>query len=117
MCSGMDKLDTLQMNHNLLNTIEAGSFDGMPRLTSLELDYNKIASIDLEAFKGLEGNTLKNYIFNIEKNQLFHVSLKLNLKIDVLSISSRMLECKKERKKRKKPNRFNNRSSIHKCSN
>ena len=54
---GMDKLDTLAMNHNQLTRLEAGEFEGLPRLTSLSLDYNKITYIDREAFRGLEGRT------------------------------------------------------------
>ena len=53
--TGMDKLDTLAMNHNQLTRLEAGEFEGLPRLTSLSLDYNKITYIDREAFRGLEG--------------------------------------------------------------
>ena len=53
--SGLDKLDTLAMNHNQLTRLDAGDFEGLPRLTSLSLDYNKITHIDNEAFRGLEG--------------------------------------------------------------
>jgi len=53
---GLDKLDTLAMDHNQLTKLSAGDFEGLPRLTSLSLDYNKISHIDNEAFRGLEGN-------------------------------------------------------------
>ena len=56
MFSGLDKLDTLAMDHNQLTSIKAGDFESMPRLSSLSLDYNKITHIDNEAFRGLEGN-------------------------------------------------------------
>ena len=52
---GLDKLDTLALNHNQLTELSAGDFEGLPRLTSLSLDYNKITYIDNEAFRGLEG--------------------------------------------------------------
>ena len=52
---GLDKLDTLALNHNQLTELSAGDFEGLPRLTSLSLDYNKITHIDNEAFRGLEG--------------------------------------------------------------
>ena len=55
---GLDKLDTLAMNHNQLTRLDAGDFEGLPRLTSLSLDYNKISYIDREAFRGLEGRTV-----------------------------------------------------------
>ena len=55
LCLGLDKLDTLALNHNQLTALSAGDFEGLPRLTSLSLDYNKISYIDNEAFRGLEG--------------------------------------------------------------
>ena len=55
MWLGLDKLDTLALNHNQLTALSAGDFEGLPRLTSLSLDYNKISYIDKEAFRGLEG--------------------------------------------------------------
>ena len=55
--TGLDKLDTLAMNHNQLTELRAGDFEGLPRVTSLSLDYNKITHIDNEAFRGLEGET------------------------------------------------------------
>ena len=58
---GMDKLDTLAMNHNLLTNIKEGNFEGMPRLTSLALDNNKIQHIHLEAFRALEGTSDVRY--------------------------------------------------------
>ena len=62
MFSGLDKLDTLAMDHNQLTSLKAGDFEGMPRLSSLSLDYNKITHIDNEAFRGLEGNLTLNYL-------------------------------------------------------
>ena len=56
---GLDKLDTLALNHNQLTELSAGDFEGLPRLTSLSLDYNKITYIDNEAFRGLEGRRMK----------------------------------------------------------
>lgn len=52
----MDRLDTLTLNHNYLQELGPGGFEGLSKLTSLSLDYNKINTIDPEAFKGLEGN-------------------------------------------------------------
>ena len=54
----MDRLDTLTLNHNYLQELGPGGFEGLSKLTSLSLDYNKIATIDPEAFKGLEGTIL-----------------------------------------------------------
>ena len=55
--SGLEQLDFLALNHNLLTSLSASHFDGLPNLASLELDYNKIAKIDVAAFKGLESRT------------------------------------------------------------
>ena len=60
--TGLDKLDTLEMNHNQLTSLNAGDLEGMPRLSSLSLNYNKITHIDNEAFRGLEGNWTINYL-------------------------------------------------------
>ena len=51
---GLEALDFLALNHNLLTVLSASHFEGLPGLSSLELDYNKIAKIDTAAFKGLE---------------------------------------------------------------
>jgi hypothetical protein len=84
ICTGMERLDTLSLNHNVMTELGPGWFEGklyvviiliqisevarlftrtllctgLNRLTSLSLDYNKIVSIDPDAFKGLEGTTL-----------------------------------------------------------
>ena len=57
---GLEALDFLALNHNLLTTLSASHFEGLPRLSSLELDYNKIAKIDSAAFKGLESKIKKS---------------------------------------------------------
>ena len=69
--SGMDKLDTLNLNNNKIEELGPRFFEGdsshnlestgdhfcsgVPRVTSLKLDYNKINKIHDEAFYGLEG--------------------------------------------------------------
>ena len=57
---GLEALDFLALNHNLLSTLSASHFEGLPRLSSLELDYNKIAKIDSAAFKGLESKKARD---------------------------------------------------------
>ena len=61
---GMDRLDTLTLNHNYLQELGPGGFEGLSKLTSLSLDYNKINTIDPEAFKGLEGNLFYSSFFH-----------------------------------------------------
>ena len=57
---GLDNLDHLTLNQNLLDHLGKGFFTGLPRLTTLYIDSNKIKSIHHEAFSGLEG---KSYLF------------------------------------------------------
>ena len=52
---GLDKLDTLNLDHNKVEVLYDEHFDGMPKVTSLSLDYNKIYDIHPEAFNGLDG--------------------------------------------------------------
>ena len=54
---GLDKLDTLNLNHNKIEVLFNGHFEGMSKVTSLSLDYNKINEIQENAFEGLDGNT------------------------------------------------------------
>ena len=63
---GLEALDFLALNHNLLTVLSASHFEGLPALSSLELDYNKIAKIDSAAFKGLESKIKKRFdIYNM----------------------------------------------------
>ena len=55
LISGLDKLDTLNLNNNKIEELLDDHFEGMPRVTSLSLDYNKISIIHPGAFSGLEG--------------------------------------------------------------
>lgn len=53
--TGLDNLDHLIMNHNKLEHLAEGIFQGMPKLTTLYLDSNMITTIHNHAFVGLEG--------------------------------------------------------------
>ena len=52
---GLDNLDHLSINQNLLDHLGKGFFSGLPKLTTLYIDRNKIKSIHKDAFSGLEG--------------------------------------------------------------
>ena len=52
---GLDNLDQLVLNHNLIEELKAGMFTGLPKLNDLKLTYNHIHRIDDRAFEGLEG--------------------------------------------------------------
>ena len=52
---GLDKLDTLNLDHNKIEVLYDDHFEGMPKVTSLSLDYNKIYEVHPGAFNGLDG--------------------------------------------------------------
>lgn len=48
-------MDTLNLQHNRLNTVPARVFSHLKLLNSLELENNQIRNVDPDAFAGLEG--------------------------------------------------------------
>ena len=53
--TGLENLDQLVLNHNLIEELKAGMFTGLPKLNDLKLTYNHIHRIDDKAFEGLAG--------------------------------------------------------------
>ena len=54
-CSGLEKLDKLELNQNKIEELTDFCFEGLPKLTSLSIDYNKIYVVEPRAFSGLDG--------------------------------------------------------------
>ncbi len=52
---GLDNLDHLILNHNLIEHMGENFFIGMPKLSTLYVDHNKVKTIHQKAFTGLEG--------------------------------------------------------------
>ena len=73
---GMEKLDTLNLNHNKIEALLDNHFEGMPKVTSLSLDYNKISDIAPDAFNGLEGKKCLKSPDCLEKCQIVSEQLQ-----------------------------------------
>ena len=74
-------LGRLNISHNLINDIPAGSFRDLKNLFELDLSYNFISSLQKDSFKGLQSliklDIGNNLLRSLSKKQMVHlISIK-----------------------------------------
>ena len=74
----MHWLGKLNISHNLIRDVPAGSFADLSNLHELDLSFNLISSLETGSFKGLRSllklDISNNYLTTISKEQLAHLS-------------------------------------------